>query len=611
VIVTQADAPSPRSVTSLDFEFRVDPGGRPFVWCLAVYDVFIGKERVYWRDELLQMLRPPFDIGPDTAVIAFYASAEWGCFAELGWQLPAQPIDLFAEVRVAFNRHLPKDLRKPGLGDRWGLYDALDRYELPAGDRARKDAMRDKAKNATLISWTESDKRSLMFYCLDDARRAAELFLSMQRAGHIDWPQARLRGLYTEAVGACIEHTGMPIDGPLFRRLISAWEPIKARYIREIEVRYGYAFHIDGHFNQGRFMDWLASQGIPWLFTDTGAPKLDDDTFREMERHYPSLKPLRRLFSHILDMKVVTLPVGTGDRNRCLSSVFSTATGRTMPSPAKHIWGLPRWTRGLLRPPEGYGIAILDWKAQEYAITGARSGDARLIADYVSGEPYMAFGINAGLATSESTSEHPRRGQFKVVCLAIPYGGTEKAIGAQLNIPEPSARHLVQLHKSTYPAAHRWIEGVVYEALAAEVMSTRFGWKWRPVPFERSNGAIDFPSPRSIRNFYCQGDGADMMRGATLLAWQSGVTVCATMHDALMIIAPLTELDDAVAITEDCMVRAGEAICGFDLKVDKTVVRWPDRYMDKDGRETWERTMKYLTTIEKGTRSGAARNPLP
>ena len=601
LIVTPANAPPPQRATIVDFEFRVDPGERPLIWCLATRDIFTGEEHTYWRDELLRMRTPPFDIGRDTATIGFYASAEWGCFAELGWPMPAQPIDLFAEVRVRFNRHIPKDLRKPGLGDRWGLYDALDRYDLPAGDRLHKEAMRKKAINATLTSWTEPDQRDLMFYCIDDVRRTCNLFLVMVGAGHIDWPQARLRGLYTAAVGAGVEYNGIPIDGPLLRRLKAAWEATKLRYIHEIEEHYGYAFHVDGSFNQGRFMDWLASRNIAWLFTENGAPKLDDDSFREMERYYPILKPLRRLFSHILDMKMMNLPVGADDRNRCLSSVFSTATGRTMPSPAKHIWGQPRWIRGLIRPPEGCGIAILDWKAQEYAITGSRSQDGRLIEDYRTGEPYMAFAINAGLAPAGATKAHPRRNQFKVVCLAIPYGGTEKAVSRQLGIPEGAARHLVELHKATYPPAHKWVENVVYQALGAEVMSTKFGWKWRPVPYERESGTVDFPSPRAIRNFYCQGDGGDMMRGGVVYTWMAGVTLCATMHDALMILAPLPDLDDAIATTKACMIRAGRDVCGFDLDVDVTPVRWPERYVDdKGGQETWNRTMQYLSAAEGG-----------
>src|SRR4051812_45429709 len=120
-MITAATAPPATAAFIIDFEFRADPGERPVVWCMAVREEPSGREMMYWRDELLKMRRAPFDTGPDVAVVGYFASAEWGCFKQLGWPMPAQPIDLFAETRVGFNRYLPKDLRGPGAGDRWGL----------------------------------------------------------------------------------------------------------------------------------------------------------------------------------------------------------------------------------------------------------------------------------------------------------------------------------------------------------------------------------------------------------------------------------------------------------------------------------------------------------
>src|SRR5262249_16078192 len=102
------------------------------------------------------------------------------------------------------------------------------------------------------------------------------------------------------------------------------------------------------------------------------------------------------------------LAVGADGRNRCLLSVFNTATGRTIVSNSKHIWGPAAYIRGLIRPPEGYGIAILDWKAQENAIAAAESGDQRMIEDYLTGDPHIAFARNSGLAPPGATKEtHP------------------------------------------------------------------------------------------------------------------------------------------------------------------------------------------------------------
>ena len=44
---------------------------------------------------------PPFPIDADTVLIAYYASAELGCFKALNWPPPVYILDLFTEFRAA------------------------------------------------------------------------------------------------------------------------------------------------------------------------------------------------------------------------------------------------------------------------------------------------------------------------------------------------------------------------------------------------------------------------------------------------------------------------------------------------------------------------------
>jgi hypothetical protein len=48
-----------------------------------------------------------------------------------------------------------------------------------------------------------------------------------------------------------------------------------------------------------------------------------------------------------------------------------------------------------------------------------------------------------------------------------------------------------------------------------------------------------------------------MLRAAAVLVWLAGVELVHTMHDALMILAPLERLAEAVEITRTCMIEAG------------------------------------------------------
>ncbi len=96
-----------------------------------------------------------------------------------------------------------------------------------------------------------------------------------------------------------------------------------------------------------------------------------------------------------------------------------------------------------------------------------------------------------------------------------------------------------------------------------------------------------------------QGNGAEMLRLACCLAVERGIHVCAPVHDALLIQAPLDELDDAVAATQQAMAEASAAVLtGFRLRSDVKTVRYPDRYVDERGAKMWDTVQRILKRLE-------------
>ncbi len=86
-----------------------------------------------------------------------------------------------------------------------------------------------------------------------------------------------------------------------------------------------------------------------------------------------------------------------------------------------------------------------------------------------------------------------------------------------------------------------------------------------------------------------QANGAEMLRLACIAITEQGVEVCAPVHDALLIEAPLGRLQEAISTTQQAMQRASAAVLGgFELRTDATVVRYPDRYMDDRGSVMWD-----------------------
>jgi DNA polymerase-1 len=107
--------------------------------------------------------------------------------------------------------------------------------------------------------------------------------------------------------------------------------------------------------------------------------------------------------------------------------------------------------------------------------------------------------------------------------------------------------------------------------------------------------------PRSLRNFPMQANGAEMLRLACSLTTEFGVRVCAPVHDALLIEAPLDELEATVAKTQELMAEASRVVLdGFELRSDAKVVRYPHRYVDDRGERMWNTVWRIVDRLEGG-----------
>ena len=117
-------------------------------------------------------------------------------------------------------------------------------------------------------------------------------------------------------------------------------------------------------------------------------------------------------------------------------------------------------------------------------------------------------------------------------------------------------------------------------------MRSAFGWRRRV-----GAGA----NPRALMNFPMQANGAEMMRLAAIAATEAEIEVCAPVHDAFLIAAPLDRLERDVARMRALMGRAGRAVTGgLEVRTDAALVRWPDRLVDEGGAAMWARVMALL-----------------
>lgn len=97
-----------------------------------------------------------------------------------------------------------------------------------------------------------------------------------------------------------------------------------------------------------------------------------------------------------------------------------------------------------------------------------------------------------------------------------------------------------------------------------------------------------------------QANGAEMLRLACCLATERGIEVCAPVHDAILICAPLDRLEADVARTREAMAEASRIVLGgFEIRTDVKLVRYPERFMDKRGAVMWQRVMDLIAQRQR------------
>ena len=392
------------------------------------------------------------------------------------------------------------------------------------------------------------------------------------------------------AAVAQMEHTGVPIDAPLLRRLREHWSDIKLKLITEVDSAYG--VYEGTAFRAGYFEAWLADNGMAWPRTELGRLRLDRDTFREMEPRYPQVRPLMELRHMLSEMKLESLAVGPDGRNRVLLSPFGATTGRNTPSNTKFIFGPAVWLRGLIKPTEGRALAYIDWRSQEVAIAAALSGDSALLDAVQSGDVYLAFAKMAGLAPPDATKEsHKRiRDMCKTCVLGVNYGMGADALALRTGLGKRESSSLIQRLMRTFPAFAEWMDATVGRAQLQGYLSTRLGWTLKTAAHHR---------PTSQRNFPIQANGNEMLRLACSLGAEHGVKICAPIHDAVLIEAGADQIGDAVSAMQTAMAEASRIVLGgLAVGTDVEVISWPKRYVDERGRAMWSRIMDLLDALD-------------
>jgi DNA polymerase-1 len=601
-------------VVAYDFEYQIDggrhqdpvngrdKGGRQLPLSLAVRSLRTGEARVYWRDQLLQMREAPFDTGPRTLALNYFASAEAHCFAALGFKQSEHLIDLFAEERWRRNGYA--DNKHPSL------VDALLRLKLPCIGAAAKEANIETILTTAERDWTPALIEQTGRYNLSDAD--GTLRVGCKWETKLDMPRALFRGRYDQACGV-IEYHGVPLDAAWWERFARVREPLLLRLVKELDP---FGIFEGLVFKQKRFARLLARLRIPWERTEGGTRLLlKDDYFRDQvelytpvlqaaykdPRIYLVLQRLHLLRTTISKLREPKLAYGPDGRNRTILGPHGSVTDRNTHSTNLSIFGPDRWTRFTIVPPIGSALCYVDWSAQEIGITAFLSKDPRMIETYLAPDPYLYFAKMIGLLRQDAErgpdDVERLRDKIKILFLGTNYGMTLWGLTMRLGGDRELAKRLWRAHHECYPVFWHWVQRVLNRADAANKITSMFGWQMHVVDDvahpERST------RPNTLQNWGSQTHGAHMMQIVAIALVEAGVKVNFPLHDAFLGEGPERDIDDIAHFIQATMERAGEAMFGVPFRAK--IHTFPERRFEDDrpgSKDMWLYVNRLLCEIE-------------
>jgi DNA polymerase I-like protein with 3'-5' exonuclease and polymerase domains len=161
-----------------------------------------------------------------------------------------------------------------------------------------------------------------------------------------------------------------------------------------------------------------------------------------------------------------------------------------------------------------------------------------------------------------------------------------KSLALRLGCREDKAVRLLALHQWLYPNFWVWKENALENAILRGFVQTVFGWRQKV-----SKGF----NARSLYNFHCQANAAEMMRLAACLAVEDGLGVCWLIHDAILVESPIGLIEEHTARLQAHMAEASSIILnGPVLQSEAKTVVYPEHYSDPRGERMWNVVMSVL-----------------
>jgi DNA polymerase-1 len=585
-----------------DAEFHVTDGNLPLLICLVLYELRARRVTRIWLWGRVTPLPPAVLRSRRVLVVAYTATAELVVLHVLRWPLPRYVLDLNVEVRTLTNGERPETFIS--------LHETARLLRVPYLDLEHKNAMRDIAIAGGPA--VETHRQELLSYCEDDVRVMVPILERL--APRISLPHALIRGDYVKA-SAAIEYQGLPVNRAAYQHIQTWQQPLRERVAAQANRELGPLF--DGAtFRRQHFAAFIQGLGAArtWPRTATGHYRSDvDETLKPLGQIYPAVEALRQTLKTLHELKNVSFAIGDDGRNRYLGGLFGTVTGRNSPKARAALLHRSRWWRNLIRPEPGRALAYLDFSSEEFLVQAVLAGDQQGIADYRSGDVYLAWGRALGFIPPDGDKRsHAReRALLKTAVLGINYGLGVHGLARNLGVDLAVAGTWMQSFRERYARMVAYGEDTIRRGISAGRLRTRLGWELRVggiIPskseFDGQKKPANLLTANALRNWPVQSNAAEILRLAVIEADARGVAIVGTLHDALFIESAVEDIDHHVQLARQAMQDASATILSdpatgryYPLRVDHTVIRAPDHYRESESQAWWQHVRGMLRQL--------------
>lgn len=439
--------------------------------------------------------------------------------------------------------------------------------------------------------FTAEEKFAIMNYCSEDVEHLPQIFEriieNFKELLGGDFDEKLLesdmltRGRFA-AHTAIMESKGYPIDVEKTRNFSSQVANILYDCQREInqlfpEIKPFTWDKKNGRFkwNQKSTREWIEKHpnSDKWEMTDGGKDGLNPEfslsleaftTFYDFKHDYPKdnfgaqmvryLKLKQSLYGFVPTLnknkKSFWDSVGSDGRVRPYTNIYGAQSSRSQPSSTGFMFLKPAWMRSLVTPKPGMAMGGIDYGSQEFFISALKSGDDNMVQSYLSGDVYLAFAKLANIIPPHGTKAEFKleRDMCKSTVLGISFLMTKYGLAIKLSSDsgeewtEEEAQNMIDIFYESYPQLKEYQEGIILEYEHKGYLRLPDGWYlWG-----------DNTKFRSVSNVPIQGFGACVMRKAVELAFERGLYVPFTLHDALYIEFPVGQ-EHQMLVLRECM----------------------------------------------------------